>query len=59
MLHCLRDTLDSRETEVVDADNLSAALAGVAILIKMGHACVGKAHLRLLMDQMGADENTH
>jgi hypothetical protein len=59
IIRCLSDALKSPDIETVDTYDLSSALAGVAILIKMGHACVGKAHLRILMQQMGADESTH
>lgn len=59
IIRCLSDALKSPDIEPVDTFDLSSALAGVAILIKMGHACVGKAYLCILMQQMGADESTH
>lgn len=42
-----------------DIDDISHALAGVATLVKMSHACIGKAHLRILMEQMGAGDSEH
>jgi hypothetical protein len=59
IMRCLSDALVSPDIKTINTDDLSYALAGVATLIKMGHACVGKAHLRLLIEQMGVDENTH
>jgi hypothetical protein len=55
----LSDALAGPDIETVDTDDLSYALTGVATLVKMRHACVGKAHLRLLMEQMGAGESEH
>lgn len=59
IMRCLSDALACPDTDIVNTDDLSYALAGIATLIKMGHACVGKAHLRILMEQMGAGESEH
>ncbi|WP_333682209.1 hypothetical protein [Dyella sp.] len=59
IMRCLGDALTSPYVDTVDTDDLAYALAGVATLLKMSHACVGKAHLRMLMEQMEAGESEH
>ena len=44
--YSLGDVLTHPDTETVDTHDLSAAPVGLAMLVKMEHACLGKAHFR-------------
>jgi hypothetical protein len=49
IVRCLGDALACPDVETVDTDDLSCALMGIATLIDMGHRCMAKAHLRMML----------